>query len=82
MSASDVYGIYASCVGSTVTLQIPEHADPTSKIYIGNRILAEQTLVVRAAASNFTAETFELDLACAIEVLSQSISLSGADTML
>ncbi|MGV2342071.1 MAG UNVERIFIED_CONTAM: hypothetical protein LVR18_51605 [Planctomycetaceae bacterium] len=39
-------------------------------------------MVVRAASNNFTADTFELDVAGAIEVLSQSISLSGADTML
>jgi hypothetical protein len=61
---------------------VPEGADPASKIYIGNRILAEQAVVVRAASNNFTADTFELDVAGAIEVLSQSISLSGADTML
>ncbi|MFN5898042.1 MAG: hypothetical protein ACK48Y_10990, partial [Planctomyces sp.] len=82
VAASDVYGLYASGTGSTITLEVLEGADLASKIYIGNRILAEQAFVVDAESNEFTAESFELDVAGAIEVLSQSISLSGADTML
>ncbi|MFN5796391.1 MAG: beta strand repeat-containing protein, partial [Planctomyces sp.] len=82
VAASDVYGLYASGTGSTITLEVLEGADPASKIYIGNRILAEQAFVVDAESNEFTAESFELDVAGAIEVLSQSISRSGADTML
>ncbi|MEI7701280.1 MAG: hypothetical protein WCK86_15885, partial [Planctomycetia bacterium] len=82
VSSSDVYGLYASGAGSTITLQVPEGADAASKIYIGNRVFAEQAFTVNAVSNDFPVDTFELDTAGSIEVVSQSISLSGADSML
>ncbi|HBC59947.1 MAG TPA: hypothetical protein DC058_01870, partial [Planctomycetaceae bacterium] len=77
-----IYGLYAPGPGSTITLLVPQNAAASSGIYIGNRVLAHQGFSVNAASNTWTAAMFELDVAGSIEVSTQSISLSGADSML
>ncbi|MEI7699746.1 MAG: hypothetical protein WCK86_08130, partial [Planctomycetia bacterium] len=83
MSSESVYAISAPGAGSTVSLQIPVSAgNEQSHVYIGNRIYVESKLQMSSGTPGiFNIESFELDLAGAIEVQSGSIEMTSARSM-
>ncbi|MFM8477211.1 MAG: hypothetical protein ACKOEO_15630, partial [Planctomycetaceae bacterium] len=80
-ASTERYAIHAAGAGSAVVFEVPASGtEGHSKVYIGNRIFAEDSFLLSSggAGGNYTIDLFELDLAGAIEVGSTSLSITSA----